>query len=642
MSCTAIWRVNQLNPAFSACLVKNEKWIDSFLSCKPRVERSESELARVKTMALWTNETIEMMFLRVSLGLFGDDLDAVEDIYDRLNRREFNLSSSAYKNIGSLNNQAASCFVSTMEDDFKHQEDVLHEMALVLNYGSAEGVGLSRIREAGSPIGTRGITSLGPNDMVKRISELVQHIYTRPGKVADVAVYLDMWHSDIEEFLQKPITVKNISFAVMIPNLFYECLAKGDRWYLFSPHKLPGIDSVYGDEFVALYRRGVEQKLFSKEVDVSLLNNLLVSMMASTGRIFTIFKDNVNRSNNQQGLGSISNLNLCAEICQVTNESTRAVCTLGTMCFPTFVEEQQFNFERFENSARVLAKVVDRLVDAQTYHAESTRRGAEWRAIGLGGSGLANVFFKLRIPYESDAARKLNAEIYETLQFAALTQSCDLARKHGPHKDYRKTMLANGIFGFETYSPLDNAIPRRCDWEFLRGCIAAYGVRNSLVTTQMPTAGSSIIMGVTPSFEAQYGNIVTHHNMAGMHQWINPLVVEALGSRLDEFIPIICADNGSISSIDELKSLHEVCKTVFEMDPQRLILMEADRQRYICQSQSFNLFLRPLENLGTTIAKLMFMSNRLGNKTGSYYTHIQHASKPMSFGAECSGGACTL
>lgn len=637
MSCTTIWRAQVLSEEFKAIIDEHESWIDNFFDIRESVAWPQDGLDRIRAMSLWEDETIEMMFLRLCLILCSKEgLDSVESLYDRFTGKEFNLSTAAFKNMGRVNNQAASCFVSTMEDAFEHQQDALRDISLVLKNGSAEGVGLSRIRANGSMIGKTKIPSRGPVSMVRRLSHLVENIYSHPGKTSDAAVYLDLWHSDIEEFLKCAQEISNLSFGVMIPNLFYDAIKNKKDWYLFSPHTLKGIDSTYGEEFNAIYERGVKDGLYTKKIDPGALNNIVVNTMTSVGRLFVIFKDNANHSNNQRGFGTINNFNLCAEISQVTDEHTKAVCTLGTMCFPTFVVGGRFDFEKFQESARVLTRVVDSLVDLQTYHNKSAKRGAKWRAIGLGGSGLASVFFKLGLEYESDEARVLNAQIYETLQYAALMESVQLAIERGTHEDYEKTLLAKGILGWETYPKMDSEVPKRCDWEALRALIKQHGVRNSLVTAQMPTAGSSIVMGNTPSFEPQYGNVVNRMNMSGTKPWINPLLC-----GLDKKTLAIISDNeGSVENIESLKHLRGVCKTVFEMDDLRLVQMQADRQRYICQSQSYNLFLAPSDDVGTKIAKILYRSNQLGNKTGSYYTHIQHVMKPMSF--MCNGGACSI
>lgn len=551
--------------------------------------------------------------MRVALELYRDDFENVAKCMSYLARKEFNFSTAVYINSGTNHNQLASCFVETLEDDFHNIADSLRRMKDCLRLRSAIGVGLSKIRASGQPVaGLEKITSMGPVAVAHELDVIIGNIVTGYETRSNVAAYLDVWHADVEAFLKRadptdPSQLRNLFFGLMIPDEFMVRVIKDKEWHLFSPNIAPRLTDAIGDDFTKYYNEYVERGLFARVVKARTFMQTIVNAVLQSG-VYIVFKDTVNQMNNQFKLGVVQNLNLCAEIAQVTSRDMIAVCTLGTVNFSKFVSGTGggggvYDFERLSETVQFLTKSVDKMVDGQKYESDAARMGASLRAIGIGASGFANVLFKMGLTYESKEARVLNSRLYETIYHAALTASCELAKDFGPHKGYEKTRIATtGKFHFEFETTgkskefkhlIDVDIPAlNYDWESLRAKIKKYGLRNSLVTAQMPTAGSSVIMDVVESFEPIFSNVMLRQNTNGNTVVISePVLAFYNGNVPTHIMAAISKNNGSIRSIAELSSIQELCKTAFEIDPKTFITYSCDRQRFIDQAQSFNLYL---------------------------------------------------
>lgn len=645
----SFWSTVQCHPTFLTFVLQHEPRIQKLYDDEADPNITETGRLRLEAMAMMPRETPKALFLRVALFIYLDDWNSVTELFQGLCRLKFNLSTAVYRNAGTWKNQLASCFVVTPDDTVESLRDMMYNMTNIFRPGSAVGVGMNNIRAAGTPVVSQGTKASGPLCYVEMLSLQTRTIMSRDGKFSDVAVYFDIWHADFMRFLDgtsqfgaRPIDY--IFFGVMIPDEFMKRVKERKMWYFFSPDVARELTTTYGEEFSEAYEKCVASgKFLSCEPALQVYLNLC-NAICKTGKIYVVFKCPTNRYSNQRRMGMIHNLNLCAEIAQVTDGDTIAVCTLGTMSLPRFVDGQ-FDYEQYLKWVRILTRAVDRMVDRQTYPCIEAENGAKMRAIGIGSSGLQDVFFELGLPYDSPEARALNHRIYEATMLGTLQASCKLAQEHGPHFNYHKSELARGNFTFELW-PDHPPLFFSTQWEELRREIAKYGVRNSLTTTQMPTAGSSIITNVYESFEPQQANVYTIENLNGRTTSYNKLLTRHYGGKIpNNIITAINANYGSIAKIPELSALHNLCKTVYEVDRFAMIQMSADRQRFIDQSQSFNMFYNK-ETAEEELPAGLFVSWQRGLKTGCYYTRFKSLDNPTEFGTcrrnDPACDACTV
>lgn len=585
-------------------------------------------------------ERPQHMFMRVALGIHKDNLEEVLRTYQLMSERWFIHATPTLFNAGTPKNQMSSCFLLSMkEDSIEGIYDTLKQCAKISQ--SAGGIGLSihNIRAKGSYInGTNG-TSNGIVPMLRVFNDTARYVDQGGGKrKGAIAIYLEPWHADIEDFLElkknhgkEELRARDLFYGLWIPDLFMKRVEANEMWSLFCPNEAPGLFDSWGESFEKLYIGYEKEGRARKVIKAQELWFRILEAQIETGNPYLLYKDAANAKSNQQNLGTIRGSNLCTEIIEYTSPDEIAVCNLASIALPKFVENKTFRFDRLFEVTYQVTRNLNRIIDENYYPVPETKTSnIRHRPIGIGVQGLADAFILLRLPYESEEARILNANIFETLYYAALKASNDLALQYGPYETFHGSPLSKGLFQFDLWgvNPTD-----RYDWHSLRESIVKYGVRNSLLIAPMPTASTSQILGNTECFEPITSNIYVRRVLSGEYVVVNKYLVNdlmQLGLWNDVMKNKIIAGNGSIQHIaeipDEIKQLY---KTAWEIKQRTLIDMAADRGPYICQSQSLNLFVAE-----PTVAKLTsmhFYAWKKGLKTGIYYLRTQAPSQAVKF-----------
>jgi ribonucleoside-diphosphate reductase alpha chain len=501
------------------------------------------------------------------------------------------------------------------------------------------------VRATGSYIGGTNGTSNGIIPMLRVFNDTARYVDQGGGKRKGAfAIYLEPWHADIVEFLdlrknhgKEEMRARDLFYALWINDLFMKRVEANGDWSLFCPNEAPGLGDTFGDEFEALYNRYEAEGRQRKVIKAQDLWFAILEAQIETGTPYMLYKDAANRKSNQQNLGTIKSSNLCTEILEYTSADEVAVCNLASLALPRFVNEGKFDFDKLYEVTYQVARNLNRIIDNNYYPIrEAERSNLRHRPIGLGVQGLADVFILLRLPFESELAKVLNKNIFETIYFAAMTASKDMAIEQGPYETFAGSPLSKGQFQFDLW----NVSPsNRYDWDALRKEVMQHGVRNSLLVAPMPTASTSQILGNNECFEPYTSNIYVRRVLSGEFIIVNKHLLKdlvQLGLWNDTMKNKIIAANGSIQHINEIPAdIKALYKTVWEIKQRHLIDMAADRGAFICQSQSLNLF---VDN--PTVAKLTsmhFYSWKVGLKTGMYYLRTQAASQAVQFTVEKQG-----
>lgn len=585
-------------------------------------------------------ERPQHMFMRVALGIHKDNIEDVLRTYHLMSERWFIHATPTLFNAGTPKNQMSSCFLLTMkEDSIEGIYDTLKQCAKISQ--SAGGIGLSihNIRAKGSFIsGTNG-TSNGIVPMLRVFNDTARYVDQGGGKrKGAIAVYLEPWHADIEDFLElrknhgkEELRARDLFYGLWIPDLFMRRVEANQDWSLFCPNEAPGLYDCWGEDFDKLYIRYENEGRARKIIKAQDLWFRILNAQIETGNPYLLYKDAANAKSNQQNLGTIRGSNLCTEIIEYTSPDEVAVCNLASIALPRYVENNTFRFDRLFEVVYHVTQNLNRIIDENYYPVPEARKSnLRHRPIGIGVQGLADVFILLRLPYESDEARILNINIFETIYYAALKASNELAKQQGPYETFHGSPLSKGLFQFDLWGvkPTD-----RYNWDSLRQSIVRYGVRNSLLIAPMPTASTSQILGNTECFEPITSNIYVRRVLSGEYVVVNKYLVNdliQLGLWNDEMKKKIIAGNGSIQHIKEIPDdVKQLYKTAWEIKQRTLIDMAAERGPYICQSQSLNLFVAE-----PTVAKLTsmhFYAWKKGLKTGIYYLRTQAPSQAIKF-----------
>ena len=452
------------------------------------------------------------------------------------------------------------------------------------------------------------------------------------------AVYLEPWHADVFEFLElkknhgkEEMRARDLFYAMWIPDLFMERVEQDADWTLFDPNEAPGLFDVHSGEFEALYHRYEMENRQRRTVKARELWNAILESQIETGTPYILYKDAANRKSNQQNLGTIRSSNLCTEIIEYTAPDEVAVCNLASLALPKFVEDGVYNFEELYNITRVVTRNLNKVIDINYYPIPEARNSnLRHRPIGLGVQGLADAFILMRYPFDSPEAKQLNKDIFETIYFAAMTESCNQAEIHGHYSSFQGSPLSKGEFQFDLWGVQPS---KRWDWDALRKRVMKTGVRNSLLLAPMPTASTSQILGNNECFEPYTSNLYTRRTLSGEHIVVNKHLMRdlvRLGMWNDEMREAIMAANGSIQHIEDIpEEIRALYKTAYEISQKVIIDMSADRGAFICQSQSLNVFME-----APTFAKLSsmhFYSWKKGLKTGMYYLRSKAATDPIKF-----------
>ena len=606
-----------------------------------------------------TWERPQHMWMRVSIQLHGANFAKVKETYDALSQGYFIHATPTLFNSGTQHPQLSSCFLVHMQDDsIKGIYDTLGECAQISKWAGGIGLSVHNIRARDAEIkGTNG-KSTGLTPMLKVFNDTAKYVNQGGKRNGSFAVYLEPWHADIEEFLRLKLNTGNdderardLFYGLWIPDLFMQRVEQDGYWSMFSPDTCPGLSDCWGDAFTELYCEYERKNLAMREIPAKKLWQMIVDAQIQTGGPYLLYKDACNAKSNQQNLGTIKSSNLCTEIIEFTSPEETAVCNLGSLALPKFVErsyahdgEYRFNFELLRKYTTILARNLDLVIDKTYYPTEKCKTSnLRHRPIGIGIQGLADVFAMLRLPWSSEGAAKLNREIFENIYFAAATESM----LRSSTDDWRGLpLIGNNSYSSFDGSPIsqgklqyhlwgETPITTYLNWGMLAKMCTG-GMRNSLLIAPMPTASTSQILGNNECFEPFTSNLYSRRVLSGEFMVVNKYLVEdlvALGLWTSDVRTQIIANNGSIQTMLELPAeMRELYKTVWEIPMKTLINMARDRAPFICQSQSLNLFLA--EPTPSKVSSMHFYAWKTGLKTGCYYLRTKAAAKAQQFTVE--------
>ena len=585
-------------------------------------------------------ERPQHLFMRVAVGIHGEDINAAIETYNLMSERWFIHATPTLFNAGSPKPQMSSCFLLTMTDDsIAGIFETLSRCALISQ--SAGGIGLSihNIRATGSYLNGTGGTSNGIIPMLRVFNDAARYVDQGGGKRKGAfAVYIEPWHADIFEFLElkknhgkEENRARDLFYALWISDLFMERVKADADWTLFDPNEAPGLFDVYGAKFEALYHQYENEGRGRKVVKARDLWNAVMESQTETGTPYILYKDAANQKSNQQNLGTIRSSNLCTEIIEYTSKDEVAVCNLASIALPKFVVNGKFDFDKLVEITKVATRNLNKVIDVNFYPIpEAKNSNMRHRPIGLGVQGLADAFILMGMAFDSDAAKQLNKDIFEAIYFAAVTESAALAEKLGAYESFQGSPMSKGMFQFDLWGVTPS---KRWDWDGLRERVKQVGLRNSLLVAPMPTASTSQILGNNECFEPYTSNLYTRRTLAGEHIVVNKHLMRdlvRLGLWDEEMREAIMAANGSVQGIEDIpKEVRDVYKTAYEISQKVIIDMSADRGAFICQSQSLNVFME-----APTFAKLSsmhFYAWQKGLKTGMYYLRSKAATDPIKF-----------
>ena len=593
-------------------------------------------------------ERPQHLFMRVSVGIHKEDVESAIKTYHLMSERWFTHATPTLFNAGTPKPQMSSCFLLTMKDDsIEGIYDTLKQTAKISQ--SAGGIGLSihNVRATGSYIsGTNG-TSNGIIPMLKVFNDTARYVDQGGGKRKGAfAIYLEPWHADIFEFLdlrknhgKEEMRARDLFYALWVSDLFMRRVEANEEWTLFCPHEAPGLADCHGAEFEALYERYEKEGRGRKTIKAQELWFAVLDAQVETGTPYLLYKDAANAKSNQKNLGTIKSSNLCTEIMEFTSDKEVAVCNLASLALPRYVINGEFDHAKLYEVTYQATLNLNKIIDNNYYPVpEAEYSNLRHRPIGLGVQGLADAFILLRLPFESEEAKQLNKEIFETIYFAAMTASKDLAIKDGAYETFKGSPLSEGKFQFDLWDV--KPASTRWDWENLRLDVMNHGVRNSLLVAPMPTASTSQILGNNECFEPYTSNIYTRRVLSGEFVIVNKHLLRDLVDRglwTNNMKDRIITANGSIQDIAEIPAdIKELYKTVWEIKMRNIIDMAADRGAYICQSQSLNLFINSPN--ASKLTSMHFYAWKKGLKTGMYYLRTQAASQAVKFTVENQGG----
>ena len=588
-------------------------------------------------------ERPQHMLMRVSVGIHLDDLKSVIETYDLMSKKFFTHATPTLFNAGTPKPQMSSCFLLAMQDDsIDGIYDTLKQTAKISQ--SAGGIGLSihNVRATGSYIrGTNG-TSNGIVPMLRVFNDTARYVDQGGGKrKGSFAIYIETWHADIFDFLdlkkntgKEEMRARDLFFAMWTSDLFMKRVQEDSTWTLMCPNECPGLYDVYGDEFEALYTDYEFRGKGRKTIRARELWEKILESQIETGTPYMLYKDAANRKSNHKNLGTIRSSNLCTEIMEFTSKDEIAVCNLASISLPMFIENGKFDHEALYNVTKRVTRNLNKVIDRNYYPVkEAENSNLRHRPVGLGVQGLADAFIMLRMPFTSDEAKKLNQEIFETLYFAAVTASMEMAKEEGPYSTFEGSPMSKGEFQYNMWGMKDEELSGRWDWASLRKEVVEHGVRNSLLVAPMPTASTSQILGNNEAFEPYTSNIYTRRVLSGEFIVVNKHLLEdlvKLGLWNEDLKQEIMRHNGSVQNIDKIpQDLKDLYKTVWEMSMKDIIDMSRQRGYFIDQSQSLNLFMQDANY--SKLTSMHFYAWQSGLKTGMYYLRTKAAVDAIKF-----------
>ena len=588
------------------------------------------------------------MLMRVSIGIHLNDIDEAIATYELMSKKFFTHATPTLFNAGTPKPQMSSCFLLQMQDDsIDGIYDTLKQTAKISQ--SAGGIGLSihNVRATGSYIrGTNG-TSNGIVPMLRVFNDTARYVDQGGGKrKGSFAVYIEPWHADIFDFLdlkknhgKEEMRARDLFYAMWVPDLFMKRVQEDGEWTLMCPNECPHLFDTYGDEFEKLYEGYEKVGKGRKTIKARELWEKILESQIETGTPYMLYKDHVNRKSNHKNLGTIRSSNLCTEIMEYTANDEVAVCNLASIALPMFVSENEkgekfFNHKKLYDVTRKVIRNLDTVIDRNYYPVkEAENSNFRHRPVGLGVQGLADAFIMLRLPFTSEAAKKLNQDIFETLYFASVQSSMEIAKAKEPYSTYKGSPMSEGEFQFNMWGINEDELSGNWDWKKLRKNVLKHGVRNSLLVAPMPTASTSQILGNNEAFEPYTSNIYTRRVLSGEFIVVNKHLLEDLvelnlwDNNMKEEI---MRANGSIQHIEKIpQELKDLYKTVWEMSMKDIIDMARHRGYFIDQSQSLNLFMQD-PDFGK-LTSMHFYGWKSGLKTGMYYLRTKSAVNAIQF-----------
>ena len=613
-------------------------------------------LLRRRDGRIW--ESPQHMWMRVAIQLHGTNVEKVKETYDALSMGYFIHATPTLFNAGTRHAQLSSCFLVEMESDsIRGIYDTLGECAQISKWAGGVGLSIHDIRARGSDIkGTNG-KSTGIVPMLKVFNDTAKYVNQGGKRNGSFAIYLEPWHADIEEFLRLKLNTgaeedraRDLFYGLWISDLFMQRVEKDEMWSLMSPDQCPGLSDCWGDEFNRLYTTYERDRKFMKQIPAKKVWQMIIDAQIQTGTPYLLYKDACNAKSNQQNRGTIKSSNLCAEIIEYTSSEETAVCNLGSLALPKFVErsyahdgEYRFNFDLLRKYTAILARNLDIVIDRTYYPTDKCKTSnLRNRPIGIGVQGLADVFAMLRLPWSSEGAAKLNREIFENIYYAAATtsmlgSSSDTWRTVSldAYPTFEGSPMSQGKMQFDLWN--ETPISTYLQWDKLR-TLCKGGMRNSLLIALMPTASTSQILGNNECFEPFTSNLYTRRVLSGDFVVVNKYLVEDLVARgmwIPEIRTEIIANNGSIQSMIGLPGeLRELYRTAWEIPMKTVINMARDRAPFVCQSQSLNLFIA--DPTYSKLSSMHFYAWKQGLKTGCYYLRTKAAAKAQQFTVEPS------
>ncbi|MUH37274.1 ribonucleoside-diphosphate reductase subunit alpha [Zobellia amurskyensis] len=588
-------------------------------------------------------ERPQHMLMRVSVGIHLNDLDAAIETYELMSKKYFTHATPTLFNSGTPKPQMSSCFLLAMKDDsIDGIYDTLKQTAKISQ--SAGGIGLSihNVRATGSYIaGTNG-TSNGIVPMLQVFNDTARYVDQGGGKrKGSFAIYMEPWHADIYAFLdlkknhgKEEMRARDLFYAMWISDLFMRRVEANEEWTLMCPNECPGLFTKHSEEFEALYTKYEAEGKGRKTVKARELWEKILESQIETGTPYMLYKDAANRKSNQKNLGTIRSSNLCTEIMEYTSPDEVAVCNLASIALPMFIKNGSFDHKELFRVTKRVTRNLNRVIDRNYYPVkEAENSNMRHRPIGLGVQGLADAFIMLRLPFTSEGAKKLNQEIFETLYFAAVTASMEMAKEEGAYSTFEGSPISQGDFQYNLWGIKDEELSGRWDWAKLRKEVMKNGVRNSLLVAPMPTASTSQILGNNECFEPYTSNIYTRRVLSGEFIVVNKHLLEdlvGLGLWNENMKQDLMRANGSIQHIETIpQDIRDLYKTVWELSMKDIIDMSRQRGYFIDQSQSLNLF---MENANySKLTSMHFYAWKSGLKTGMYYLRTKAAVDAIKF-----------
>jgi len=589
-------------------------------------------------------ERPQQMLMRVAVGIHKSNIQEAIKTYNLMSEGWFTHATPTLFNSGTPKPQMSSCFLLTMKDDsIEGIYDTLKSCAQISQSAGGIGLAIHNIRATGSYIkGTNG-TSNGIVPMLRVFNDTARYVDQGGGKrKGSFAMYIEPWHADVFDFLdlkknhgKEEQRARDLFFALWIPDLFMKRVKENGDWTLMCPHECPGLSDTHSAAFEELYTRYENEGKGRKTVKAQDLWFKILESQIETGTPYMLYKDAANAKSNQQNLGTIKSSNLCTEIIEYTAPDEVAVCNLASLALPKYVtEEGTFDHDKLFEVTYQATINLNRIIDENYYPViEAQNSNMRHRPIGLGVQGLADAFIMMGLPFESEEARALNREVFETIYYASMTASKDLAKVEGPYETFAGSPVSKGIFQYDMW----NVTPtNRWEWDVLKEEVMKYGVRNSLLLAPMPTASTAQILGNNECFEPYTSNIYTRRVLSGEFIIVNKHLLKDLvkaGLWNKDMRQKIMQANGSVQNINEVpQNLKDLYKTAWEISQKAIIDQAADRGAYICQSQSLNIFMENA-NFGK-LTSMHFYGWEKGLKTGMYYLRTKAATDAIKFTVE--------